>query len=144
MAFRLIKIILITLVLFSCAKVEQKQIEQAKKLSEKLLDDIASGKADDAFPKKYFQPDQTRINLSELKNKCDFANRRGHFINDFYESRNGYFNVHFIYEYYLKCDSIRIVISYNLNDNIELYSFKMEGLEEDNFMILKPERRLKY
>ncbi|MBV6419606.1 MAG: hypothetical protein DAHOPDDO_00829 [Ignavibacteriaceae bacterium] len=144
MAFRHIKIILIALVLISCTKIDQKQIDQAKKLSDKLLDDIAVGHANAAFSEQYFPSDQTKIILSELKNKCDFANRKGNFVNDFYESRSGYFKVHFIYEYYLKCDSVRIITSYNLNDKIELYSFKIEGLGESNFMILKPDRQLKH
>lgn len=140
--FNLIKIIFFILVLSGC--INKDQVEQARKMTEDLLISISSGNANDKFPEKYFPYSQTILLMSELKNKCDFANRKGNFINDFYQKRQGNDRVSFIYEYYLRCDSIRFIISYNLGKEIELYEFKLEPIEKENSMITKPERCLKY
>jgi len=120
------------------------QLEQAKTKADKLLNDISLGKADSAFPEKYFPREQTHALMDELKNKCDFANRKGTFINDYTQIFDGIKRVSFIYEYYLKCDSIRFILTYNLGKDPELSEFKLEPIEKANPMITKPERRLKH
>lgn len=80
--------------------------------------------------------------MQELREKCDFKNRKGLFINDFTVTQPGRKTVSFIYEYKLKCDDIRFIISYDLTEDIELLEFKLEPVEKDNPMITKPERRL--
>lgn len=133
---------LLVILLVSCFN--NSQLEQAKAKADKLLNDISLGKANSAFPEKYFPREQTYALMDELKNKCDFANRKGTFINDYAQISNGIKRVSFIYEYYLKCDSIRFILTYNLGKDPELYEFKLESVEKDNPMIIKPERRLKY
>lgn len=139
---KLLIIIVVCILLAGCNN--EHQINEARKMSDKLLDDIASGKALSSFPVKYFPLEKSRFLLEKLRTDCDFANRKGRFINDFYAWESGHRSASFIYEYYLKCDSIRIITTYNLGDKIELYGFRMESIEKDNFMITKPERRLKY
>jgi len=135
-------VIFLTIILFGC--MNPKKINEARKKSDTLIEEIANGNAAKEFPRKYFNPQQTELILSELKNKCDFINRKGNFINDFTISQNGNNQVAFIYEYYLKCDSVRIILTYNLGKEIELYKIKIEPIEKDNFMIRNPEKRLKY
>lgn len=128
--------------LFSC--MDANQINEAKKKSDTLLEKIATGNALSEFPEKYFNQEQTKLILNKIKNNCDFANRKGNFINDFTLNQNGINRVAFIYEYYLKCDSIRFILTYNLGKELELYEFKLEGIEKNNFMITSPEKRLKF
>ncbi len=120
------------------------QIGQAKIKADKLLVDISLGKAYDSFPKKYFPVNQTHALMDELKNKCDFLNRKGNFINKYLQVTPSGKRISFIYEYYLKCDNIRFIITYKLGKEIELYEFVLEPIEKDNPMITKPERRLKF
>jgi hypothetical protein len=140
-----IKVLLISIfvaLLISC--INNSQLEQAKAKADILLNDISLGKAYAAFPEKYFTREQTHALMDELKNKCDFANRKGIFINDYTQISNGIKKVSFIYEYYLKCDSIRFILTYNLGKNPELYEFKLEPIEKDNPMITISQKRLKY
>lgn len=138
----ILHLIILGLVLFGC--MNPQDIKEAKIKSEDLIEKIAAGDALKEFPEKYFNTKQTEFILNEIKNKCDFANRKGHFINDFTMSDNGHNRVAFIYEYYLKCDSLRMILTYNLDNEIELYGFNVEPIEKDNFMIKNQERRLKF
>jgi hypothetical protein len=90
--------------------------------------------------------DQTVSLMSKLKNNCDFKNRKGNFINDFYQKIIGGGNkIILIYEFYMKCDTIRFLISYieDNNSKLELNGFKMEPVEKPNNMIIRKERQLK-
>ncbi len=102
------------------------------------------GKAYNAFPEKYFPTNQTKALMDELKDKCDFVNRKGIFINEYLQESSNGNSISFIYEYYLKCDNIRFIITYKLGKEIELFKFNLEPIEKDNPMITKPERRLKF
>lgn len=107
-----------------------------------MLSDISLGKANNAFPEKYFPVNLTNALLDELKNKCDFPNRKGVYVNEYLQNTSTGKRISFIYEYYLKCDSIRFIITYKLGKEIELFEFNLEPIENDNKMITKPERRL--
>ncbi|MCK9451225.1 MAG: hypothetical protein M0Q90_06000 [Bacteroidales bacterium] len=120
------------------------QVRQAKSEADKLLNDISLGNAYSAFSEKYFPAEQTVALINELKNECDFANRKGVFINDYIQATTDGKRVSFIYEYYLKCDNIRFIITYKLGKEVELYEFNLEPIEKDNPMITSPERQLKY
>ena len=60
----------------------QKSIET----TEQLFDQVGKGGADDKFPKEYFDQKQTIFFLTQLKNYCDFANRKGKFIKVYYQN----------------------------------------------------------
>jgi hypothetical protein len=114
------------------------QISQARIKADKLLNDISLGKAYDAFPEKYFPINQTHALMDELKNKCDFVNRKGTFINKYLQETSNGNRISFIYEYYLKCDNIRLIITYKLGKDIELFEFNLEPIEKENPMITRP------
>ncbi|HWB92123.1 MAG TPA: hypothetical protein VG605_09730 [Puia sp.] len=133
--------IVICVLIAACTSKRQMALEK----SGELLDKIAEGTAIEEFPEKYFPKDQTVILMDQLQNNCDFKDRKGNFINDYYEKNlGGEDRVSFIYEYYLKCDSLRFIMTYNLGPEIELYRFRIESIKKNNNMILKPERRLKW
>lgn len=119
------------------------QVEDAKRMSELLLDRIGEGTAIEDFPEKYFPREQGESLLYDLKENCDFKNREGVFVNDFTSTHNTQWRASFIYEFMLKCDTIRFVITYNLGKEPELFEFHLEPIEKPNPMILKPENRLK-
>ena len=135
--------ILIPIIILSTCKNFSKE-QAAQKASEQVLVDISNGPAAKDFPTKYFPRDQSVAILADLKNKCDFANRKGNFVNDFYQSNpNDGDLVSFIYEYYLKCGKIRLILTYKISDEIELFNFRLEPTTKSNSMVTRPENQLK-
>lgn len=132
------------LLALSACGVSLKDRELVKNKADSLLEKIALGTALNEFPVDKFPKEQSISFLSDLKNNCDFANRKGHFINDYIENINGQKRVNIIYEFYLKCDSARIIFCYNVNEKIELNGMRIEKLSTKNSMITKPERQLSY
>lgn len=130
----------ILLLLLGC-HIKSTNFDMVKERADVLLDKIADGTAENEIPIKYFPLEQTKIIMDDLKNKCDFKNRQGHFLNEFYSTDKS--KVSLIYEYYLKCDSIRFILTYDLSKKIELCEFKLEPIEKDNQMIIDSNNRLK-
>lgn len=138
-------LVVIVFLINSCGR-NSDEMKLAKEKSDILLDAIGNGTANDMFPVKYFPKDQTVSLMSELRNNCDFKNRKGNFINDFYQKVvGGGDKIILIYEFYLKCDTIRFLISYTEENNseVELNGFKLESVEKPNNMIIRKERQLK-
>ena len=139
------KIIFLIIVFFTIIGcVSNIQVDEAKVMADNLLNNISSGKAEKSFSKKYFSQEQTKIVLNSLRYDCDFANRKGNYINDYIHKEQGLTSVSFIYEFFLKCDSVRLILTYKLESKIELYEFKIEPIETKNKMIIKRENQLKY
>lgn len=136
--------VIIVFLINSCGR-KPDEMKLAKEKSDMLLDAIGNGTANKLFPTKYFPEDQTVSLMADLKNNCDFKNRKGNFVNDFYQKvAGGYNKIILIYEFYLKCDTVRFLISYlekNSNE-IELNGFKMESVEKTNNMIFRKDRQL--
>jgi len=121
---------------FTCAGNSHR--EEARLASDNLLNKIGEGIAFGYFPEKYFPKDQSDKVLTDLKVHCDFANRQGGFVNDFYQKRIGSDDqISFVYEFYLKCDSIRVITTYSIGGRIEIHGFKLEPIEKENPMVLK-------
>ena len=127
---------------FSACRVTTGNIEDLKQKAEILFEKISNGNARNEFSPKYFPIDQTDAIMFDLKNKCDFKNRKGHFVNEYYSKNKSHISL--IYEYYLKCDSIRFILTYKIADSIYLNEFKMEPIEKDNPMITDQSKRLTF
>lgn len=142
-----IAIIIISIViLLMMANKNAKQIEFAQKNADDIISNLDKTDILNQFPPKNF-PNRAQLQnvVSELDLKCDWKNRDGKFV-DFYTMKNvgGTNQVAFIYEYYLKCDSLRFILTYNLlADNAELSRFDIQPLEVENPMIIYPEKQLK-
>jgi len=98
------------------------------------------------FSEKNF-PNQTQLrqSLDGIKLNCDWRNRKGKFV-DFCTMKTigGADQIAYIYEYYLKCDSLRFILIYDLDKNKpELSRLNIEPIEVDNKMIIFPEKQLK-
>ena len=67
------------------------------------------------FPPKYFPKTQLEPFLSGLRQNCDWKNRDGKYVDFFNQVNVGGINqTAFIYEYYMKCDSLRFILSVNM------------------------------
>jgi len=140
-------IILISIaILFFTAYRKMNKVELAQKDADDIISNLDKTYILNQFPPKNF-PNRAQLQnvVSELDLKCDWKNRDGNFV-DFYTMKNvgGTNQVAFIYEYYLKCDSLRFILTYNLfADNAELSRFDIKPLEVENSMIIYPEKQLK-
>ncbi|MFD2910239.1 hypothetical protein ACFSX9_16025 [Flavobacterium ardleyense] len=96
------------------------------------------------FPIKYFPKEQLEPILDGIRQNCDWKNKDGKFV-DFFTTKNigGIDQTAFIYEYYMKCDSLRFILSFSVEDEPELMGFHFEPIETENQMILFPEKQLK-
>jgi hypothetical protein len=98
------------------------------------------------FPEINFKDrEQLKNLLGGIKENCEWNNRDGKFVDYFTMKDIGGINsTAFIYEYYLKCDSLRFILIYNVDkDKPELFKMNIEPLETENKMIIFPEKQLK-
>ena len=128
----------------SLKKVEKLGLAQkdADYIIENLDKDIVLQK----FPEKNFQNrEQLKNIVGGISQNCDWRNRDGKFV-DFCTMKEigGIYSTAFIYEYYLKCDSLRFILIYYMDkDKPELFKMNIEPLKTENKMIIFPEKELK-
>ena len=117
---------------------------KAQELADSVIENLDTESVYSKFPEKYFPKEQIQPILGGIKQNCDWKNRDGKFV-DFFSHKNigGIDQTAFIYEYYLKCDSLRFILSVNMENEPELMGFNIEPLENENQMILFPEKQLK-
>ena len=117
---------------------------KAQELANSVIENLDSDAVYSKFPEKYFPKEQIQPIIGGIKQNCDWKNRDGKFV-DFFSQKNvgGIDQTAYIYEYYLKCDSLRFVLSINMENEPELMGFHIEPLENENKMILFPEKQLK-
>lgn len=116
--------------------------EEARIKSDEIIKHLADTSSYAYFPRKHFPRDQMIATLHDLRVNCDYENRKGRFIDYFYESKPGADRVSFIYEYYLNCDSIRFILGFKLDAEPELVWFKLEPIEVENKMIIYKSKQL--
>ena len=119
--------------------------------------DLAKAKADSTinnldklevindFSARYFPKEQIHPILSEFRESCDWKSRRGKFV-DFYTMKNitGTNQTALIYEYLFDCDSLRFILTYQMESDPVLSGFMVEPIENENRIIVRPENQLKY
>lgn len=120
-----------------------KKANKAKALADSVIENLDSERVYSILPEKHFPKEQTQSLVGEIKQKCDWQNRDGKYV-DFFSQKNigGIDQTVFIYEYYLKCDSLRFLLSVNMENEPEIMGINLEPLETENPMILFPEKKL--
>jgi hypothetical protein len=94
-----------------------------------------------SFPGKSMEV--MKLMVSETGPKCDWPSRNGKFVDFCTISDNGKDRIAYIYEYFLKCDSLRFIMLYDLEPKEPvLVNFQVEPLEKPNSMIIFPEKQL--
>lgn len=132
--------------LFFIANKKVKKFNIAQQNADFIIQNIDKLNVINEFPDNNF-PDKSQIqNLVEgISQNCDWQNKDGKFV-DFFTMKNigGIDQAAYIYEYYLKCDSLRFILTYDMDkEKPELLRFDIQPLEEPNEMILFPEKQLK-
>lgn len=97
------------------------------------------------FSEKYFPKEQTVQLLTDIRQNCNWENRRGKFVDFMTMLTDGKNNTAYVYEYLLSCDSLRFILIYDMDkDEPELFNFKIEPIEKKSQFIIYPEKQLKY
>ena len=98
------------------------------------------------FPAASFPANQVgtlKAIVADAGTKCDWQGKKGKFVDFCTISENGNDGIAYIYEYFLKCDSLRFVLLYNLEPKEpQLVKFAVEPLEKPNPLIIYPEKQL--
>jgi hypothetical protein len=119
-------------------------MNKAQELADSVIENLDSESVYLKFPEKYFPKEQMESIIGGIRQNCEWKNRDGKYV-DFFSQKNigGVDQIAFIYEYHLKCDSLRFILSVNMEKEPELMGFYIEPLENENKMILFPEKQLK-
>lgn len=141
-----LSIILISILLTSCGlRSKMETHDKAQKEADFIIENFTNyDLIKDKLPEKHFQSSQTKEFISSVNQSCDWANRKGKFV-DFFSMKNigGTDQTAFIYEYFLDCDSLRVILIYNMIKNSpELFKINLEPIEKENQMIIDPSKRL--
>lgn len=117
--------------------------DKAQKESSYIMDNLTSPGISKKFPEKYFPKGQTEKLFGDIKANCDWENRKGKFVDFFTMYNNGKNSTAYIYEYFLKCDSLRFVLIYDMEQpEPELFKFNIEPIEQPSQMIVDPSKQL--
>jgi hypothetical protein len=117
--------------------------EKAQKMSDYIIENLTKSEVFKEFPEKYFPKEKTEKRLGDIKTNCDWANRKGKFVDYFTMEKNGKNRTAYIYEYFLNCDSLRFILIYDMEQkDPELFQFNIEPIEEPSQMIIDPSKQL--
>lgn len=137
--------LLLFIVLLASCSSNEKKMQAAKVDADYIIENLDKGDVKSHFPTSTFPLEQTNTILAQLSINCDWAHRQGKYVDQATINSNGKDYGAFIYEYILKCDSIRVILMYNLEEaKPELSDFKLEKLNKDNPLIIHKENRLLY
>lgn len=67
----------------------------------------------------------------QVKANCNYENRQNNFIGDYYERRLGsnLDAVSFEYEMFLECDTLRVVLKFELKSEPEIVGFRIDPID---------------
>ncbi|WP_163410544.1 hypothetical protein [Flavobacterium ajazii] len=124
---------------------KMQKLDLAQEKANYIMDNLDRPNIGKKFPIKYFPREKLDPVLKMIRQNCDWKNKDGKFV-DFFTTKNinGTDQTAFIYEYYMRCDSLRFILSFNVEDDPELMGLNFEPLEKENSMIIFPEKQLKY
>lgn len=130
---------------FSCnTSNEMKKISIAQKDADYIIANLDKQEVLSHFPEKNFSKQEMAIIIDNISKTCDWPNRKGRFIDYVtYHGKRSAKNVAFVYEYFLKCDSVRFVLIYDMDQKEpDFYSVQVQPLETKGPLVSHPERQL--
>lgn len=137
---------ILSVLVISCSlKDKLEKHEKAMANSSFIMDNFNKESIASEFSEKHFPKEQTVQLLSDIRQNCDWENRKGKFVDFTTMLNDGKNNVAYIYEYLLSCDSLRFILIYDIDqEEPELFNFKIEPIEKKSQFIVHPEKQLKY
>ena len=116
--------------------------EKAQKEADYIIAHLDEPEVISHFPLESFPKAQTEQIVKSIGTNCDWPNRKGHFVDYTTMLTDGKSNVAFIYEYFLKCDSLRFVFIYNIDQQPKLFNLQIEPIEKENPLVIHKENQL--
>lgn len=143
---RIINLFVFMLLVISCSlKGRMEKQEKAKSITDHIMANLNNRDVVELFPEKYFPRKQIVPVIESLNKNCDLNSKKGKYVDFFTMVSNGKNQVAFIYEYILKCDSLRFIYMYDLDaKEPELYKFRIEPLEQKSELVIDPTKQLLY
>ena len=137
-------IIGLTVLFMSCdIKGKMEKHHKAQEKSDYIMNNLTSSEVSSEFSEKHFPKDQTIKLLNDIKANCDWDNKEGKFVDFFTMNNAGKNSTAYIYEYFLKCDSLRFVLIYDMEqEEPELFKLHIEPIEKPSQMIIDPGKQL--
>ena len=109
----ILSIAIIIGIVFFIANGKMKKSNLAKQNADNIIENLDNQNVIKEFSDKSF-PDKTPIKnlISGISKNCDWKKKDGKFV-DFFTMKNigGVDQTAYIYEYYLKCDSLRFILT---------------------------------
>lgn len=116
--------------LHSCGPSRMERNNLARQNADFILDNLNNPEVIEEFPEKYFPREETKQLLKDILATCDWSERNGKYVDFFEFDYEGDNETAFIYEYFLNCDSLRFVLTYDLDlERPELHRLIVEPLE---------------
>ena len=113
-----------------------RKMKLVQQKADNLWKQIASGTAAKEFPLKYFPAAQRDRVLNDLKDRCDIQSAKGKLAGRryFIDFKKSIETASLAYEFPLKCDTVRFILSYKLQERVELYEFRIDQIEDSNIL----------
>jgi hypothetical protein len=115
------------LTLLGCTSKEE--FDKASHHANSVVDNLVSDDAIRYFDGTYFNRAQIAEMIGGVRKACDYQNRVGGFVQYNYHVHNGVKIVDFAYEFRMKCDTVRLILTYELGNDPNLIGFKVEPIE---------------
>jgi hypothetical protein len=120
-----------------------KNSEEAQLDANYIIEHLDNKEVISHLPANYFSREQSENLIQKISEGCDWENRKGHFIDYTTIQNNSEHDVAFIYEYFLKCDSLRFILIYNIDEEKPtLFKINIEPLAKQNPMVIHTEKQL--
>ena len=117
---------------------------KARDIADDVIVNLVEEDIYDRFLEEYFQREDLYPILEGFRRSCDWKARDGQFVNDVMRSNVGGTDVSvFLYEYYLNCDSLRFIITVNMEEEPILMGLDIQPIETENPLVIRPDRQLK-
>jgi len=115
------------------------RLDQGRIKADFLIEHLSDSTISESFEGSGYSSNAVKSFQTALTQNCDWEKKRGKFI-DFYMDRDGNDRqASFIYEYFMDCDSLRIILTYDTaSDSVFLISALIEPIEQPNPLLVDP------
>lgn len=122
-------VLLVVTTLDGCVNTELR--DRARRKSDYVVRNLHSDSVYTFFSESYFAKTDIVNLASQLKANCEYEKQQSHFLGDFYERdlASNFDKVSFVYDVFLKCDSLRITLKFELHPDPKIIGFKMDPVE---------------
>jgi hypothetical protein len=133
-------ILLIPLLALSCQlDTRLNRLDKGRRQADAFLDALGNDSLATAALQGAESAVITRTFSQALAGRCDWPSRRGKFIDFYMHSEEEERFVTYIYEYFLDCDSIRLLLTFDTStDDVPVHSAHIEPIENKNAWLVDP------